>query len=47
MEDPANKLDISEDLLIQGDIKDKIYKIKKNICNALLEEEKSINKEIK
>ena len=47
MEDPANKLNIDTDLKIKGDIKDQIDTIQKGICKALLEEDKSINKEIK
>lgn len=47
MEDPANKLNIDDELRIKDDIKDQIYKIKKNICNAIIEEDKSINLEIR
>ena len=47
MEDPANKLNINDELRIKDDIKDQIYKIKKNICNAIIEEDKSINLEIR
>jgi hypothetical protein len=47
MEDPANKLDITDDLRIKGDVKDQIHEIKKNICEALIKEDKEINKEIR
>jgi CRISPR/Cas system type I-B associated protein Csh2 (Cas7 group RAMP superfamily) len=47
MEDPANKLDITDDLRIKGDVKDQIYEIKKGICEALIKEDFEINKEIR
>lgn len=47
MEDPANKLKIDKNLRIEGDIKDQIYNKMNEICIALLEEEKSINTEIR
>ena len=47
MEDPTNILQISADLLIEGDNKEQIYEIKNKICNSILAEDKSIMKEIK
>ena len=47
-EDPANKLNIGRDLRIDKNDtnKDHIFKIKENICQALLDEEVAINSEI-
>jgi len=47
MEDPANYLNMTLDLTIKDDIKDKVYKIKNNICKALLSEDISIKTEIR
>lgn len=47
MEDPANKLDLDEDLRIIGDNKFKIVDMKEKICKALIDEEHTINEEIR
>jgi hypothetical protein len=47
MEDPANKIDMDNDLRITGDNKFKILEIKERICKALIDEEHTINEEIK
>ena len=47
MEDPANKLNIDRELRIKGDNKEQIYKIKDDICRALIAEDKVIIKEIR
>ena len=47
MEDPANKLNISPNLTIVGDIRAQIYGIKNKICKSILAEDKCIMKEIK
>jgi hypothetical protein len=47
MEDPANQLKITDELLIKDDIKDKILKLKKSICDSILVEDHAINTEIR
>ena len=47
MEDPANKLNMTQNLTIEGDVKEQVYKLKKKICEDLIREEISINKEIR
>jgi hypothetical protein len=47
MEDPANKLEMDEELRIVGDVKFRIIEMKENICKALIDEEYTINEEIR
>lgn len=47
MEDPANQLNISPDLTIQGDNKAQIINLMHSICQSILNEDKSIKAEIK
>ena len=47
MEDPANKLNINNELFIEGENKDQIYWIKDQICKNLKTEEAAINAEVK
>jgi len=47
MEDPANKLDMDNELRIIGDNKFTIIEMKERICKALIDEEHTINEEIR
>jgi hypothetical protein len=47
MEDPSNKLDISPELTVRGDVKAQIDELVNSICQSILDEDKAIKLEIK
>ena len=47
MEDPSNKLNISSELTIVGDVEAQILDLVNSICQSILDEDKAIKLEIK